>query len=296
MVGVHRRRGGPPISTDRIELTGIRAIGTIGVLPEEQERAQPFEVDLTIFLDARLAGAKDSLEDSVDYTAPIAIVQQIIGGESHLLLERVATRIAEEVLTLPGVDAIDVVVRKLRPPVPHDIASTAVRIHRRRPDLIHFERPLTTAYVALGSNLGDRVEHLRFAVLNLPGLRTLSGVYETEPVGGPGDQGAYLNMVAELETRLDPYALLTACRRIEAGAGRERKVRWGPRTLDVDVLLYGDVRIDSEELTIPHPRMWERRFVLAPLAEIAPQRVPADWDMRLPAGGVTRIGELDVER
>ncbi len=247
-----------------------------------------------IFFDARLAGAKDQLDDSVNYAVPIELVHRVISSEQHQLLERVATRICEEVLTLPAVDAVDVVVRKLRPPVPQDVASTAVRLHRRRPDLIRFERPLTTAFVALGSNLGEREANLRFAVLNLPGVRNVSGVYETDPIGGPDDQGAYLNMVVELETRLDPYALLATCRRIEAGAGRERKVRWGPRTLDVDVLLYGDVKIDSAELTVPHPRMWERRFVLAPLAEIAPERVAADWDMRLPAGGVTRIGELDV--
>lgn len=281
------------IPTDRIELTGIRAVGTIGVLPEEQSRAQPFEVDLVIEFDARLAGEKDDLDASVNYAIPIEMVQRVITEEKHLLLERVATRIAEEVLSLDGADAVDVVVRKLRPPVPQDIVSTAVRLHRRRPDLIRFERPLATAYIALGSNLGDREEHLRFAVENLVGLRAVSGLYETDPIGGPDDQGPYLNMVAEVETRLDPFALLAMCRRIEAGAGRERKVRWGPRTLDLDVLLYEGVRIESDELTVPHPRMAERRFVLAPLAEIAPDQVPTDWDMRLPAGGVWRIGELE---
>ena len=246
-----------------------------------------------IEFDARLAGEKDDLDASVNYAIPIEMVQGIITGEQHLLLERVATRIAEDVLALRGVDAVDVVVKKLRPPVPQDIVSTAVRLHRRRPDLVRFERPLATAYIALGSNLGDREAHLKFAVEHIPGLRAVSGLYETDPVGGPDDQGPYLNMVAEVETRLDPYALLDLCRRIEAGAGRERKVRWGPRTLDLDVLLYEDIRIESVELTVPHPRMWERRFVLAPLAEIAPQRVPADWEMRLPAGGVWRIGELE---
>ncbi len=245
-----------------------------------------------IEFDARLAGEKDDLDASVNYAIPIELVQRVITEEKHLLLERVATRICEDVLALDGVDAVNVVVRKLRPPVPQDIASTAVRLHRRRPDLVQFERPLATAFIALGSNLGEREANLRFAVDHLPGLRAVSGVYETDPVGGPDNQGPYLNMVAEVETRLDPFSLLAECRRIESAAGRERKVRWGPRTLDLDVLLYGDVRIDSEELTVPHPRMWERRFVLAPLAEIAPQRVPTDWDMRLPAGGVWRVGEL----
>jgi dihydroneopterin aldolase/2-amino-4-hydroxy-6-hydroxymethyldihydropteridine diphosphokinase len=284
----------PGSHVDRIELNGIRAVGTIGVLPEEKARSQPFEVDVIIEFDARAAGASDDLHDSLDYGVPITIVSKVIENEQHELLERVATRIAEEILGVAGVDAVEVVVHKLRPPVPHDVESTAVRIRRRAPDLVQQERPLTRAFVALGSNLGDRRAYLRGAVLALDGVRAMSGVYETEPVGGPGDQGAYLNMVVELETRLDPFALLAHCRRIELAAHRERIVRWGPRTLDVDVLLYGDTRVDSEELTIPHPRMWERRFVLAPLSEIAPDVVSEEWEQRLPAGGVTRVDELDL--
>ncbi len=213
--------------TDRIEVTGIRAVGTIGLLPEEQRRPQPFEVDLVIELDARRAGATDDLEFSVDYGTAIALVTKVIETENTLLLERVAARIAEDVLGLARVDAIEVVVRKLRPPVPHDVETTAVRIRRRRSDLVQLERKLTSAFVAIGSNLGDRREHLRFAVLGLPGLRTVSGVYETDPIGSPDDSGPYLNMVVELETRLDPFELLDTCRRIEAADGRERKVRWG---------------------------------------------------------------------
>lgn len=279
---------------DRIELKAIRAVGLIGVLPEEKIRPQPFEIDLVIEFDGRAAGASDDLNDTIDYGVPIATAVRIVERENHQLLERVATRIAEDILSIDRVDAVEVHVRKLRPPVPYDIASSAVRAYRRKPDLLRFERPLTTSYVALGSNLGDRRATLRSAILSLPGVRAVSGVYETDPVGGPGEQGRYLNMVAELETRLDPYELLAVCRRTELAAGRERLVRWGPRTLDVDVLLYGDVSIDSEELTIPHPRMWERRFVLAPLADIAPNRVPTDWDQRLPAGGVQRVEDLEL--
>lgn len=284
----------PIVNLDRIELTGIRAVGTIGVLPEEQARSQPFEVDIVIEFDARAAGASDDLSDSVDYGRPITLASKVIENERHQLLERVASRIAEDILALAGVDAVEVVVRKLRPPVPHDVSSTAVRMRRRRPDLVQLERPLTTAFVALGSNLGERRAFLRDAVLGLDGVRRVSRVYETEPIGVPDDGDAFLNMVVELETRLDPYELLDHCLRIEAAAGRERKVRWGSRTLDADVLLYGDTRIDSEELTIPHPRMWERRFVLAPLADLAPERLPSDWEQRLPAGGITVVAGLDL--
>lgn len=286
---------------DQIKLDAIRVSGTIGVLAEEQQRAQPFEVDLVLDVDARAAGASDELARSVDYGVPIAIVHRIVSTERHQLLERVATRIAEEVLRLDGVEAVDVTVRKLKVPVPEDVASSAVRIRRDRAGA--HRRPLGwhTAYLALGSNLGDRRAQLRQAVDRLPceepgaGLRVtgVSGVYETDPVGGPDDQGPYLNLVAEVETTFDPFQLLERCLAVEQAGGRERSIRWGPRTIDVDVLLYGDVRIESPELTLPHPRMWERRFVLEPLADLAPERLSKDWSERLPASGVRRVGGLD---
>jgi 2-amino-4-hydroxy-6-hydroxymethyldihydropteridine diphosphokinase len=134
---------------------------------------------------------------------------------------------------------------------------------------------VTKAFIALGSNLGDRLAHLLAAVDGLPDVVALSPIYETDPVGGP-DQGAYLNCVVELATDLDPRTLLAACHAVEAAADRTRDVRWGPRTLDADVLLVGDTVLDDEELTIPHPRMWERRFVLQPLADLAPELVPPE--------------------
>ena len=98
-----------------------------------------------------------------------------------------------------------------------------------------------------------------------------SRVYETEPVGGPDHQGPYLNMVAVVETPLDPFAFIRRCQRIEALAGRQRIVHWGPRTLDIDLIAYDDVARTTPMLTLPHPRALERAFVLLPLAEIAPE-------------------------
>lgn len=136
----------------------------------------------------------------------------------------------------------------------------------------------SVVFIGLGSNLGDRAALLSGAVERLratPGIGsvTLSRVHETEPVGGPSGQGRYLNAVAQVETTLEPHALLAELRRIETGAGRERRERWGPRTLDLDLLLYDDRVIDSPDLTVPHPRLHERRFVLEPLAELAPELV-----------------------
>lgn len=130
------------------------------------------------------------------------------------------------------------------------------------------------AYLGIGSNLGDRLAHLQAAVDSLalePGITVVdvSPVYETAPVGGPA-QGDYLNAVVALDTELDARALLEAGRRAEAAEHRVREERWGPRTLDVDVLLVGDERVDEPDLQVPHPRLGERAFVLAPLADLDP--------------------------
>ncbi len=147
------------------------------------------------------------------------------------------------------------------------------------------------AFLGLGSNMGDRWEHLRRAVSELPDLVAVSPVYETEPVGGPPGQGRYLNLVAALDTELGARQLLDVAHRLEQGAGRVRTVKDGPRTLDVDVLLVGDLVIDEPDLVVPHPRMWERRFVIEPLADLAPDLVPPS--VRIASGGdVRQLGML----
>ena len=132
--------------------------------------------------------------------------------------------------------------------------------------------------MALGSNLGRRRDNLRAAVAGLPDVVAVSPVYETAPVGGPEDQPPYLNAVVELDTERSPRQLLAVAQRLEEAAGRVRGARWGPRPLDVDVLLVGDLTVDDADLQVPHPRMWERAFVLLPLADLAPDLVPARPD------------------
>ena len=139
------------------------------------------------------------------------------------------------------------------------------------------------AYLSLGSNVGDRLENLRKGMQLFRGegiaLRRTSSVYGTEPVDHT-DHGWFLNCAAEVSTTLEPLALLRRLQRIEIRLGRERKIPKGPRTLDIDMLLYGDVVLQSEELTLPHPRMFKRRFVLEPLREIAPA-------LRLPGASIS---------
>ena len=157
--------------------------------------------------------------------------------------------------------------------------------------------PWTPVYLGLGANLGDRSANLAGAIRELaarPGFRAIrrSGLYETAPVGVT-DQPPFLNAVLEAETTLDPPALLALLKRVEARLGRELGPRWGPRPIDLDILLYGDAHVETAGLTVPHPRLWERAFVLAPLADIAP-----DW--RIGTGTVrqalARLDRRGVER
>jgi len=270
---------------DTIEASGIRAFGCHGVLPEEQARAQPFEVDLRLEVDLAAAAASDRLEDTVDYGSLTVAVTRIVEDESYRLLERLADRIAGLCLSRSGVRSVEVSVRKLRPPVPVQVASVGVTIHRQavHPDLQR--GPARRAHLGLGSNLGDRLGFLQGAITGLastPGIEVVavSRVYETAPVGGP-HQGPYLNAVVAVDTDLGATELLDVAQRLEAAAGRIRAERWGPRSLDVDVLLIGDERITTDRLTVPHPRLFERGFVLAPLADVAPslvERPDGGWD------------------
>ncbi len=147
------------------------------------------------------------------------------------------------------------------------------------------------AFLGLGSNLGDREAFLREAVESLTGVVAVSSIYETDPVGGPGGQEPYLNLVVELDTNLSVRELLGVCHRLESAANRVRQQRWGPRTLDVDILWTDQPPIDEPDLQVPHPRMLERRFVMAPLAELAPEVVPANWSERA-EGRVRMVGPL----
>ncbi len=150
------------------------------------------------------------------------------------------------------------------------------------------------AFIGLGSNLGDRRAHLRGALGGLSAagdVTAVSALYETEPMGGPPGQGPYLNLVVELQTADSPRHLLQRCQAEEEAAGRVRAERWGPRPLDADVLWVEGCEVDEPDLTVPHPRMWDRRFVLAPLADLAPDLVtPAQ--LASAGGAVSRVGTL----
>ncbi|AST57825.1 2-amino-4-hydroxy-6-hydroxymethyldihydropteridine diphosphokinase [Thermoanaerobacterium thermosaccharolyticum] len=135
---------------------------------------------------------------------------------------------------------------------------------------------MTDTYMSIGSNVGDREGYLKSALIKLAKnsviIEKVSPIYETEPVGYK-EQGKFLNAVVQTKTELKPHELLKVINTVEKELGRERLIRWGPRTIDIDILLYGDVTINDDDLKIPHERMWERAFVLVPLNDIAPNIV-----------------------
>lgn len=272
--------------TDRITLTGLTVRGFHGVLPRERQQGQDFVIDVVLHVDTAAAAAGDDLAATVNYADLAARVEAVVAGDPVDLIETLADRIAEVALTPgegmdPYVSTVEVTVHKPHAPIPAVFGDVSVTVRRHR---------WARVVVAMGANLGDRAAALESAVEALsatPGVRVeaVSPVYETEPVGGP-EQGAYLNAVALLTTRLDARAFLGRLQEVEASHGRTREVRWGPRTLDLDVIRFGDLVSDDPGLTLPHPRVHERAFVLVPWSRVDP-------DADLPGHG--RVADLAVQ-
>ena len=274
--------------TDRITLTGISARGRHGVLDWEKQLGQPFVADVVLEVDLARPGESDDLAHTVNYAAVAAEVVEVLAGEPLDLIEAVAERVARRALAHPLVEAVEVTVHKPDAPVGVPFTDVSVQVRRERD---------TPVVVALGANLGDVQETLEeavHAVADLEGVRvdTVSPLVETDPVGGP-EQPAYLNAVLLAHTRLAPHRLLAALHRIEAAHGRTRETRWGARTLDLDLIQYGDpdagtdVVSDDPELLLPHPRAAERAFVLTPWLRADP-----DARLRVAPDGVADVARL----
>nr|BEI32163.1 2-amino-4-hydroxy-6-hydroxymethyldihydropteridine diphosphokinase [Planomicrobium sp.] len=210
------------------------------------------------------------MEHTVHYGEVYSVCQSVIEGNPKKLLEAVAESLAAEILsTFSLVKGIRIQLIKPDPPIPGHYKSVAVDITRGG---IYMNK----SYLSLGSNMGDRVGMLRQAVRLLkehPAIEVMniSSLYETAPVGFT-EQDVFLNMVVQLQTSLTAYELLEICQDIEQTLDRKREIRWGPRTIDLDILLYNQDEFETENLVIPHPRMHERAFVLVPLLELDPEQ------------------------
>ncbi len=255
--------------TDRIVLQGISAHGHHGVLDFEKADGQEFVVDVALEVDLRRPGRSDVLAHTVNYADVAADVVSLIIGPSLDLIEALAEKIARAALKRPLVQAVEVTVHKPQAPVGVPFSDVQVVVERHR------DEPVV---IALGANLGKVQATLEAAVralADVDGLRisAVSDLFETDPVGGP-EQPVYLNAVVLARTRLAAFALLTELHAIEADRGRVRETRWGARTLDLDLIQYGDPETGSEqisqdpELILPHPRAHERAFVLTPWQEL----------------------------
>jgi 2-amino-4-hydroxy-6-hydroxymethyldihydropteridine pyrophosphokinase len=213
----------------------------------------------------RKAARNDDLSKTVNYDEAAHLIERIVKAESHDLIETVAENVAMELLLhFQELKTVSVKLSKPEAPIELEFEDVSVEIERSR----------HTAYLSIGSNLGDKENYLDYAIEQLGrdeliNVENVSSYIITEPVG-PIDQPDFLNGAVEISTLYSPHRLLKVINAIESGAGRERIIHWGPRTLDIDIILFDDVIISDEKLTIPHKEMTAREFVLKPLSEIAP--------------------------
>ncbi len=250
---------------DQIIVEDLQVYAYHGVYPQENEEGQNFYVSVVLDTDTRAAGMADDLGLSTNYGVVCRFLHTFLTEHTYKLIETAAERAAEALLLqFPHVRQVTMEIKKPEAPITVPFGSVSVKIVRgwRR------------AYVACGSNIGDKKAHLRAAVdalLTDKKCRVLrvSDWVETTPYGGV-EQADYLNGALALETLYTPEELLEKLHEIEKAEARERKERWGPRTLDLDILLYEGAVMDTDQLTIPHRDMCNRDFVLKPLAQIAP--------------------------
>lgn len=249
---------------DSIHIKDLEIWAKHGVFPEENVLGQKFVVSADLYTSIRRAGLEDDLNHSIDYGAVSHRIKRFMEENTCKLIEAVAERMAACLLQEYPIRKIRLEIKKPWAPVGLPLDTVSVEI----------ERSWHKAYIALGSNLGNQKGNLDFAVRELsstPGcqVKKVSHYLVTKPFGVT-DQPDFLNAVLEMDTLLDPQELLYLLNSIEAEAGRERIIHWGPRTLDLDILFYDDLVLSSEDLNIPHIGIAQRDFVLAPMNEIAP--------------------------
>ena len=255
------------MNLDEIRIEDLEVFANHGVFPEENVLGQKFLVSAVLYTDTRKAGQTDDLTASIHYGEVCAFIDRYLREHTFKLLERAAECLAEELLLNTNhLRKVRLEIKKPWAPVGLPLKTVSVSVEREWHD----------AVIALGSNMGDRQGYLDGAVEKLDAVkgcrvRKVSGFLETPPYGVT-DQADFLNGCLELETLLYPHELLDELHRIEKEAGRERILRWGPRTLDLDIIFYDDLILQDSDLCIPHVEMHKREFVLKPLSEIAPYR------------------------
>lgn len=253
---------------DTIRIEGLEIFANHGVLPEENVLGQKFLVSCEMEVDIRPAGLSDRIEDSVNYAEVSQRIKQVMTENTFNLIEACAEHVAKAVLEMDErIRGVWIEISKPWAPVGLPLRTVAVSCERRRHEV----------FVALGSNLGDSRAQIEEAVTKMDAtagiqVEAVSTLIETEPYGVT-DQPSFLNGAARISTLLAPHELLDELHRIEAEAGRERIIHWGPRTLDLDIIFYDDLVMSDDDLCIPHVDMHNRSFVIEPMKELAPYKM-----------------------
>ena len=253
---------------DKIVIENLEVFANHGVLEEENVLGQKFLVSAELEVSTRKAGISDALMLSVDYTKACKIISSFMCEHTFHLLEAVAENLALVLFAnFEALNGVKITIKKPWAPIRMHVDYVGVTIERR------WHR----AYVAIGSNMGDKLKYLEDAVKAVKEdvscrIIKISDIILTEPYG-PVEQDDFMNGCIMLDTLYTPSELLRFLQKLENDANRVRDVHWGPRTLDLDILLYDDLVISDDELIIPHPEMHKRAFVLEPLKQIAPNVV-----------------------
>lgn len=253
---------------DIIRIDNLEVYAYHGVYDEEKEKGQYFYVNAELYTNTRKAGMNDDLDASTNYGTVCDFIHDFMTKHTYDLIETVAEQLAQALLLeFKLVKSILLEIRKPHAPIEREFESVSVEI----------ERGWHEAFVAFGSNLGDKekfIDEAIEALSNLPQINivAISDKIVTKPYGNV-EQDVFLNGVMKIETLLPADELLQILQKVEEHAGRERKIHWGPRTLDLDIIFYDDDIISEDDLIVPHPDMKNRDFVLKPLMQIAPYKL-----------------------
>lgn len=253
---------------DKIHIKDLEIIGFHGAIPEEKVLGQKFVLSFELDVDLRQAGKNDDLTKTVHYGELAQKVEEEFTKTSYDLIEKAAEEICEFVLlNYPLVKKVKLLLKKPWAPTRKHVEYVAVEI----------ERKWNKVYIAAGSNLGDKEETLKEAIYIIDKRKDcvvtkVSNLYTTDPVGYE-DQDQFVNCVFEIDTLQTPSELMDTLLEVEKDFKRERIIRWGPRTLDLDIIFYDDIISYDEHILIPHPRAHERQFVMKPMCDINPYYV-----------------------
>ena len=252
---------------DKIYIKGLEVFANHGVFKEEKNLGQKFIIDIELKSDLSDAGRYDDLEKTIHYGLLSDAIIEEFTKQSYDLLEKATYELCKFILTNYNVKAVKILIRKPWAPVKRNLDCVAVEM----------KKEWHKVYLAVGSNMGDKEKNIKDAIDILSKneevkIKKISTLIETDPVGYL-DQDKFLNGAIEIETIFSPKELMSELLRIEKELKRKRIIKDGPRTIDLDILLYDNLISDDEFVTLPHPRMEERLFVMEPLNEIAPNAI-----------------------